>query len=237
VALQKRRLAFAHLPGSLDGAPAAYVVSVELATKTFALPDGPIGWGYAGADGKSGPLLVVVGADPTQNVDLFDRYAPAPATAGACLASLPFDLPGVASFYLRLEEDDGSEPGSQTPRAGTGVNHGVLAPGPLPPKIGQVWHPAITTAPLASPLLDFIAVSSLALPPLSVPGFGELLISVAPPNPLGVFFAPTPGGSPFNLTVPLNCALIGVALTSQAGQVSAAGAVGLTDALDFKIGI
>jgi hypothetical protein len=235
VSAQARRLTFTGLPGSLDGSPAAYTIAVELVQETFALADGPIGWSYVGIDGKSGPLLITVGADPTSTIDGYDLYAPAPAAPGSCAGSFAFAAPGVASFYLRLEEDDGSEPGSQTPRAGSGVNLGVLSPAPVPPKIGQTWSPSITASAVGAPVLDFLAISSVPFPGVVVPGLGELLIGVAAPNPLAV--VSTPVGSPFQVPFPLNCAYIGLSITSQGGQVDAGGMLGLTDALDFTFGI
>ncbi len=236
-AQEKRRFTLSGLPGSLDGSPAGYVLELELDTETFALADGPIGWGYVGKDGVTGPLLVVVGADPTGNVDLFDLYVPAPATTGFCLGSFALGTPGVASFYLRIEEDDGTQPGSQTPRAGSGVNLGVLSPAAVAPKIGQAWQPSITTPAVASPALDFLALSSVAIPPLFLPGFGEILIGITPPNPVLTVGLPTPLGTPFNLNVPFNCSLIGKSVSAQAGQVSSGGVIGLTDALDITFGI
>ena len=113
----------------------------------------------------------------------------------------------------------------------------MLAPGPIAPKIGQTWEPAIATPAVATPALDFLALASVALPPLFVGGVGELLIGISAPNPLAVLTGPAGFGSPFQVPVPLNCNFIGVALTSQAGQVDATGAIGLTDALDLTFGI
>jgi hypothetical protein len=236
VATQVRRLVYSGLPGSLDGGPAAFTVAIELAKQTFALADGPLGWGYVGVDGLSGPLLIAVGADPTGTVDGYDPYAPAPAPTGACLGTSVFAMPGVGSFYLRLEEEDGSEPGAQAPRVGTGFNPGVLSPAATPPKIGQSWQPSLTTPAVGTPSVDFFAISSVALAPTLIPGLGELLIGVASPNPLFVLAGPAGTGTPFSMPFPLNCALVGVSLTSQAGQVGVLGKVGLTNALDFTIG-
>ncbi|MEM7305688.1 MAG: hypothetical protein AAF682_03405 [Planctomycetota bacterium] len=237
VATEARRLSFTGLPGSLDGNPAGFTVTVDLAGDGFLLADGPVGWSYVGVDGVTGPLLITVGSDPTSTVDGFDLYVPSPAATGICLGTFGFPTTGVGSFYLRLEEDDATEPGSQTPRAGTGVNVGVLSVGTQLPKIGQAWDPSITTPAVGTPVLDFLALSSISTPPIFVPGFGELLIGVVAPNPLAVIAGPVGSGSPFAVPFPLNCNFIGVSLTSQAGQVDTIGAIALTDAVDFTIGI
>ena len=237
VAAEVQRLSFTGLPGSLDGSAAGFTVAYELGGDTFTLADGPIGWSYVGVDGVSGPLLITVGADATGTVDGFDLYVPAPASTGICLGTFTFSTPGVGSFYLRLEEDDGSEPGSQTPRPGTGFNIGVLSPSATLPKIGQAWAPSLTTPAVATPVLDFLAISSVSMPPFILPGFGELMIGVVAPNPLAVISGPLGSGTPFSVPFPLNCSFVGVSLTSQAGQVDVSGTVGLTDALDFTFGI
>ena len=232
-----RRLSFTGLPGSLDGSSAGYMVEVTLGKDTFLLPDGPIGWSYVGIDGVTGPLLITVGADPTSTIDGFDLYVPAPAVTGFCLGTFPFTSPGVGSFYLRLDEDDGTEPGAQTVRLGTGVNLGVLDLGTAPPKIGAVWDPVMSTDAVAAPVIDFLAMSSVPLPPVVVPGFGELLIGITPPNPIFVLITTPLAGAPFTIPVPLNCNFIGNTLSAQAGQLDISGTFGLTDAIDFTIGI
>ena len=237
VATEAQRFEFTGLPGSLDGSPAAYMLEIELAKQTFALSDGAIGWSYVGVDGLTGPLLITVGADATGTADGFDKYTPAPAQGGACLGTFDFGTAGVGSFYLRIDEDDGSEPGSQTPRAGTGFNVGVLTAAAAPPKIGQAWTPSLTAPAVATPIFDFLAISGSASAPTIVPGFGELLIHIGGFDPLAVVAGPTGAGMPFSVPMPFYCSLVGASMTSQAGQLDASGEVGLTDALDFVIGI
>lgn len=237
VSTEVARLSFTDLPGSLDDSPAGYTINYQLSTDTFQLADGPIGWSYVGVDGVTGPLLITVGADPTSTADGFDLYVPEPAVTGFCLGTFPFTTPGVGSFYFRLEEEDGTAVGTQTPRPGTGFNVGVLTPDVNPPAIGQTWQPSMTTPAVATPILDFLAVSSLSTAPVIVPGFGEIMIGVTAPNPLVVVSGPPGAGTPFSVPFPLNCSFIGVSLTSQAGQLDASSTIGLTDALDFTFGI
>ena len=236
MANEVRRLTLTGLPGSTDGAPAGYTLQIPLEGDAFHLNDGAIGWSYVGIDGVTGPLSVTVGADPTSTVDGYDLYVPAPAASGLCLGTFTFLTPGTGSFYLRMEEDDGTEAGSQVVRPGSGVNLGVLSLGTGPPKIGQTWDPSITTPAVPTPVLDFIAISTTPLPPVSCglrrdPGdfhFAQPAVLVGPA---------VGQGSPFALPFPLNCDTIGVALTCQAGQADAGGTFGLTDAIDFVIGI
>ncbi len=237
VASEEQRLSFTGLPGSTDGSPVGVVMTVLLATSNFYLNDGAIGWGYVGVDGRTGPLLITVGMDPTGTVDGYDVYSPAPATSGVCTGTFTFPFPGIGSFYLRLEEDDGSEPGSQVLRPGTGVNVGVLSLGSGPPKIGQPWDPSITTPAVPTPTLDFIALSTQPIAPVIVPGIGELLIGIVFPNPIFVAAVPVGAGSPFNLHFPFNCNYIGAPLTCQAGQADITGTIGLTDAIDIVLGL
>ena len=57
------------------------------------------GWGIKASDGSTGPLLVSVGSDPTGTQDSFLHYV----QPDICQLSA-FSVPGIASFYLQVEE-------------------------------------------------------------------------------------------------------------------------------------
>ncbi|MCZ6597856.1 MAG: hypothetical protein O7B99_09480 [Planctomycetota bacterium] len=235
VASELTRFSLTGLPGSLDGGAAGYIVQMNL-EPAISLPDGPLGWGYVGVDGKTGPLLISVGADGTGTVDLSDLYVPAPAPSGACLGSFNFLVPNTASFYLRLVEEDGTATGSQVQRFGSGVNVGVLSLPGSTPAIGQIWDPIITMPAVTNPVFEFIGVSTMADPGTIVPGLGEFLIDTSGPNP--VFFGQGPFGygQPFLLSIPFDCSVVGLAVSIQAGQGNALGELGLTNAIDAVVG-
>ncbi len=211
------RLTFTGLPGSLTGAPIGYIMFVDVGSTAFVLPDGPIGWSYVGLDGVTGPLTIVVGAQPTGTVDLLDVYTPAPATTGVCSGPSMVTGPGTNSLYVRLEEEDGTEPPEETIDNGSDVNPMLFGPGSTPPAIGSVWDPTFAPGLPGTTMLEIIGLSLAPLPPGVILPFGELLIDIAPPN----FFLTVvkPPGGPFAIPIPLNTNLIDVEIFTQAVRV------------------
>lgn len=234
VAVEVFRTSLTGLPGSLDGSAVSYTLEIDLSKTPFLLTDGPLGWGYVGVDGLTGPLLITVGVDSTSTVDGYDVYAPAPAPTGVCQGTSTFFLPNVASFYLRLDEDDGSEPGSQVVRVGSGSNLGVLSLAPTAPKIGQDWLPEITTDAVSGPAVEFLAFCNAPDPGTFLPGLGEALISIAAPAPF-LTLTQAPGTGPFAVSIPFSCNIIGTPIFTQGGQVGLT--IGLTNAIDIVIGV
>ncbi len=226
---------FTGLPGSPDGVSAtAFSITVDISTIGFAAGDGPLGWSYIATDTVSGPLLISTAGtcggpgDPgTGTQDCFDIYSP---TGGACLGTFVFGTAGIASFWMEIGEDDGSfGPGSQVQRFGTGCNTGVLSLGSSAPSIGSTWDPSITTAAVSAPSADFYGIST------GPGGDGCLiLIDINPPNPLLEAGGGTGFGSPFSIPVPVQCSIIGVGASIQAGQIGVG--IGFTNAIDFVIG-
>ncbi len=225
---------FTSLPGSPDGVSAvAFTGTVNISSAGFILDDGAIGWSYSSSDGVSGPMLMTTTGpcggpgDPlTGTEDCFDKH-----TGGTCTGTFIFLTPGIASFYMEIGEDDGSfGQGSQVQRFGTGCNVGVLDLGTLPPRIGSSWNPSISTNAVASPIADFYGIST-------GPG-GDgcvILILDTPPNPFATDGGGVGFGSPFSISVPPNCSLIGASASIQAGQVGVG--FGFTNAIDVVIGV
>ena len=136
----------------------------------------------------------------------------------------------------------------------------ISAPGSLAllsglPKVGQSFTVGARNTAIATsaPAATFLLVSSdhwdwwpvgQVLPGFGLNGFGdgELLISLAPPNPLAVLGPVTWGGgtspaAPFDLPVPNLPALVGVGIYLQAALLETAGGkIGLTNALQVVIG-
>ncbi|MEM7305909.1 MAG: hypothetical protein AAF682_04530 [Planctomycetota bacterium] len=228
---------FTGMPGSVDGSAVAVSMTVDISAIGFAIPDGPLGWGYVEVDGETGPLLMTAGAGGSGTIDAFDVYT-APAETGPCGGTFAFMTPGVASFWMEIGEDDGSfGAGSQVQRFGAGgCNIGVLTVGSSSPAVSKVWNPSITTPAVATPALDFLAFAKDPGPGGCGP-FGEILIDLTPPNPLIVISGVVGTGSPFSAPVPPLCALIGATATCQAGQVDVGGQIALTNAIDLVIGV
>ncbi|QDU65376.1 PQQ-dependent sugar dehydrogenase [Engelhardtia mirabilis] len=117
-------------------------------------------------------------------------------------------------------------------RSGEPANPAALAVGSTgPPVIGGVWRPLVDNAlVLQGAVTDVLALTAKGL---NVPTpFGTLLCDLSGAT-LSFITAP---GVPFAVTVPSDCALIGVGLSAQAVAVGALGELALTNALDLTIG-
>lgn len=211
---QVARFTFSALPGRTGSAAAGFLLPVSLATP-LRLCDGDIGWGYAGTDGLSGPILVATTGtcfgtpDPvTGTEDCFDVYV-APAPTGAYLGTFAFGTPGISSFYLELEEYDGSSSTSSVFN-GTGVNPmlftEVSTPIPTHP-----WVTMIDTTGHPGALATIVALSNDTFGAIPT-AFGELLIDVTPAN---YFFEDIVLGEMHTLVAPKAPSLLGEDIYTQ----------------------
>ena len=231
---------FTGLPGSPDGvAWATANITVNIEIKSFLATDGPIGWGYVGTDDVTGPLLITTPDPAVGTVDTIDVYT-APASVRTCLGTFDLPLPGVASFWMQLGEDDGSGGGGTATLRVTSSGSctgAFLVPAGPPPVIGGTWSPVATAVIPWVAGTEFLGLGTQPLDTGCL-GFGPLLISVTPPNPIII---PVPGGGvggPLAVPIPVSCALIGASVSAQYGGVSLLGALQLTDsAVDFTIGV
>ncbi len=215
--VEVERLVLTGLPGDVTGGfMTSYILRIDVAEDPIILPDGPIGWGYVNpmtTGNSNGPRLVVVGATPTGTANNLDSYSPAPATGPATCFSTGA-IADYGSTYLRLEEEDGTEPPEQEIDNGSGVNPMLVGLGSTPPAIGSTWDPAFLPGLPGTTLLEVLALSTAKFPDGTIlPGFGELLIDITPPNPF-LTVAKPPGG-PFLIPIPLNVNLVGFEVFTQ----------------------
>lgn len=208
------RFSFTGLPGRTTGAPAGYLLPVSLATP-LRLCDGDLGWGYAGTDGVSGPILIATTGtcfgtpDPaTGTEDCFDVYL-APASTGAYLGTFSFTTPGISSFYLELDEYDGSSSTSSMIN-GSGVNPVIFteAATAIP---SQPWVTTVETSGFPGAVVTVVALSNAALGPVTT-AFGELLIDITPAN---YFFEDIVAGEVHTMIAPKAPGLLGEDIFTQ----------------------
>ncbi len=216
------RLSLTGLPGDVtSGAGTGYIVNVDVSETPFFLADGPIGWGYVNTNAPGFGLeafRVAVGANPTGTVDDLDLYTPAPATSGVCSSAGPGFLFPNASTYLRLEEEDGTQPPEQEIDNGSGVNPMLVGLGSTPPAVGAIWDPSFLPGLPGTTTIEILALATAPMPPgFILPNIGEILIDVTPPNPFQVVVKP-PGG-PFLIPIPLNLQLVGFEVFTQSLRV------------------
>jgi len=98
-----------NLPGSDDGTPQGFVVTLDLADAGAVafLPEGPIGYSYEMMEDNSGPLLVGPPVE-TSVVDAFDEYT---SDLTVCNGTFFFGGDPFASFHCLLEgEEEEPEP-------------------------------------------------------------------------------------------------------------------------------
>ncbi|MGE3880722.1 MAG: FG-GAP repeat domain-containing protein [Planctomycetota bacterium] len=144
------------------------------------------------------------------------------------LVSIAYDAFQIVHLW---RNDSTARPATQTIRLGIPANPSALRPGvSTGPILGATFDPVVdhqSFLPTATSdwlLLNF-AVANLPT------AFGTLLIA----TPLGAIQSSAPG-APFALTVPLDPALAGAALSVQAISIAPGVGLGLTNALDLVLG-
>lgn len=229
------RFAFTGLPAVTTTGFAAFIVSVDLSGGfEFCLADGPIGYGYCSNDpGTTGPLITDIPSCPNGQVDAFDSWS-CPAPGGTFNGTFFFGGAPTASFYMVLNEDDGSEIATTAPNNGTGINPILLDDGGVPPVLGQAWPATVDTG------VGGHSVSSILLYKGSLPagtliiGAGEVIV-----DPFsGQDFTGTVSGTGINdhsVVVPKDISLIGADYTVQA-LVYVGAPVQLSNAIDINLG-
>jgi hypothetical protein len=117
-------------------------------------------------------------------------------------------------------------------RLGTPPNPAAYMPGTTGPVIGGVWDPLVLAGFSGGlGVISFMDISFMAPINVSTP-FGTLLC-VIPPS--GLIFV-VPSGSPFQIPVPNDCALVGASFCSQGGELDGSLGIHLANALDCVIG-
>ncbi len=211
---------FTGLPGSPDGvAISAYIITVDLVGGfEFILQDGPIGYGYCTTDaGSTGPLIVDIN-DPNCSsngvFDGFDVYT-CPASAGAFVNTLFFGGSPTASFYMVINEDDGSEVATTVENFGNGMNPVVLSDAGLPPILGTVYAPTVDTGSTGHTISGCLWYIGSLPPGTLVIGAGEVIIDPTSGNDHSNIVVGT-GLNDHSVAVPKDLTLIGANYTVQA---------------------
>lgn len=230
------RFAFTGLPGRTGGVGtfSAYSLTITITSGPIPVCDGDIGWGYTDVDGDTGPLLVATtgvcfGApDPlTGTEDCFDRYT-APASAGGYLGTSAFTTVGRASFWMRIDEHDGSSTTSATVN-GTNVNPLIYTQA-APPVLAQPWNTMIDTTAYPGAVATAIAFCDDPFPPTMI-GAGELLVDISTPSLLFIDIAL---GAHTN-AAPKDLSLVGNSIHTQGAVYD--GMLHLANGIDFTLGL
>ena len=227
---------FTGLPGSsVAGGVGAFVVTVDLTGGAeICLPDGDIGYSYCSFDAAgTGPLLVDVTACLSNGIeDAFDIYT-CPAATGTYVGTFSFTTPLVASFYMAISEDDGTEIATTVLNNGSGINPILTSDGGVPPVLGAVWPAMVDNS--AGHATSVLVLSLSSLPAGSVVTAGGELIA----DPTGGYFITSvivgTGMVDHSMLVPKDVTLLGVDFTAQGANLFGLPFV-LTNALDIHIG-
>ena len=122
---------------------------------------------------------------------------------------------------------------AQVVRLGEPPNPLALAPAASgPPVIGGLWQPSVDNAQVLPSAVADVLVLSVQPANLPTP-LGTLLCDLSS----GVISFQSVAGAAFNVSVPNDCALVGVSLTAQAVAIGPLGELALTNALDLTIGL
>ena len=230
------RFVFSGLPGTTGAGFAAVVVTVDLSGGfELCLADGPIAWGYCSSDsGTTGPLIVDIASCNNGQADAYDAWVCPASSSGIYNGTFNFGGLPTASFYLVINEDDGSEKATTALNNGIGVNPLLLDDGGIPPVLGQTW-PAVVDTLSGGHSLSVCVWYKAALPPGSlVLGPGELIVDLSSGNDFINSVTGT-GLNDHSLVVPKDVTLLGFDYTVQALVFGAAPSQ-LTNALDIHIG-
>ena len=229
------RYSFTGLPGSLGGGFSGFLITVDLSGGfEFCLSDGPIGFGYCSSDpGTTGPLITDIGTCPNGQDDAYDAWA-CPATTGTFNGTFFFGGSPTASFYMVVNEDDGSEIATTALNNGSGVNPILLDDGGVAPILGQVWPITIDTGAGGHAVSSALFYKGNFPPGTLIINAGEVIVDPTSPQDFVNTIAGT-GINDHSVLVPKDVTLIGFDYTVQ-GLVYVGAPVQLTNALDIHIG-
>ncbi|MFT5290014.1 MAG: hypothetical protein ACI8QS_000896 [Planctomycetota bacterium] len=230
---------FTGLPGSPDGVSiAAFIVTVDLAGGfDFCLPDGQVGYGYCTTDpGSTGPLIIDVN-DVNCNgngvFDGFDVYT-CPASTGTYVNTLFFGGSPTASFYMVINEDDGSEVATTVENFGNGTNPVVLGDAGLPPILGTNYAPTVDTGATGHAISACVYYRGSLPPGTLIIGAGEVIVDPTSGNDFSNIVVGT-GVNDHSVLVPKELSLVGMNYTVQAIMYGGVPPV-LGNALDIHLG-
>ena len=228
--LPEASFCFSGLPGSTNGAPAAWIVTVVLTGgHEYRQGAGPFGFAVRGMDAETGPLLCY--ANGTSE-DALDQYWPDVAV-GVCytfgFGGPPHDY---ASLYLSIETADAAAGpyASATPRNGSGAN--PFAYLSTPPVLGKELEAFVVPPPpnVGAILVGYTAPLTAATP------WGELLVDLTSPGGELLLLPPSFGmPARFTLSLPLDLTLCGTGVHTQA--VGVGGRIALLNAVDWVLGL
>lgn len=207
------------------------MITVDLGTQAFFLPDGPFGYSLENADGVTAPLLVdVTIANGTQN--FFDVYEPAGASASnydGTYSVLPGGLsddPFENSFWFQLGQNNTLSSAAVIDAAPNPFALGT----PLSPITGSVWT-ANVFAPPTEPL-TFLILSATRVFGVATP-FGELVVDYS--TQIGKTTIKL--GPAHNFPIPLDPSFLGVEFFAQGAYSDLMlGNLQFTNALELTIG-
>ncbi len=207
------------------------MITVDLGTQAFFLPDGPFGYSLENGDGLTAPLLVDVSIiNGTQN--FFDVYNPAGASVDnydGTFSVLPGGLsddPFENSFWFQLGQNDTFSSAAVIDALPNPFAFGT----PLSPIIGSVWT-ANVFAPPTEPL-TFVILSATRLFGATTP-FGELVVDYS--TQIGKTTIKL--GPAHNFPIPLDPSFLGLEFFAQGAYSDLMlGNLQFTNALELTIG-
>lgn len=232
-----KELTFANLPsdpGTGMGGLIPRILTIDLGSEAFYLPDGPIGWSTQNHDGLTAPLLV----DATlQNgvQNLFDIYSPGPASAATYDDTYFLPAGGFSqdpfenSFYFKINQNSVVPTATLIPGAGSNTqnfNSTTL------PWVDWTWTAEVDTTSFQGTTVNIAFVSPGRLSSVFFMG-SELITNIS--LAATVFSIELPGVA-HSFPIPNEPALLGRAFFAQGGFVSAISGTHLTNGYELVVG-
>ena len=230
------RFSFTGLPGASMPGFAGFILTVTDAD--FCLPDGPIGYGYCSSDaGTTGPLLIDETLCAANGITTgFDVYT-CPGPVGGYVGTFTFgSTPSDDSFFMVINEDDGTEVATTAVNNGSGANPILASDGGVPAVLGGTWPVTIDNTAGYTTSVGLMTVGSLPPGTLFLVG-GEVIVDVTNPN--GFVLTNNVLGAGINdhsEAVPKTLSLLGVDLTFQGLLFGGITPYQLTNGIDLHVG-
>ena len=248
--MEVARFAFSGLPGSTTGAPAGFLITVNLTgAGQFCLPDGAIGFSFCSFDSAgTGPLIGDSVACPNGQANAFDIYAcpppGMPLDPGTYAGTFDFGAGGPsATWVFTINEDDGSVLATVSEDlCASPTNPDHLTSGGVAPVINTIW-PLMVFEDTIGPPKGFNAASVAAFyagrfpcGTLILPAFGEVLIDITSPQILVQSVFGAGGVFDHSVAVPKDTSLIGLSAAVQSVQVGGGSPVSMSNLVEIVIG-
>ena len=230
------RFSFTGLPGSTTGGIAGFFLTTTLPVG-FCLADGPIAYGYCSSDVNTGPILVdVTVCSGNGTIDGFDSWT-CPASSGTYIGSFNFMTPNIASFFMVINEDDGTDLATTAVNNGLGGNPVAATDGGTPPVINATWPLSVDPASAGYTMsVGFFGIGSFPAGTLVLAGGQEVIADIASFGPPIEVLQNPPGSNQYPLPIVCDVGLIGLPVTFQGILFGGTVPFALTNGVEAVVG-